>query len=148
MEIIKQKPTYGAFGASFNEKKEVLIVQLNAPDHPHIHDAWNLPGGVIVFGENPQETVVRELQEEIGVTPTILNERPVVRSWIKPDKSSQITILCYLVDIGNQNIKIDNMEIKAFQWLSVDAIDQLKSLPLTKSLIQESFKVYLAEKKL
>lgn len=46
----------------FNEQGDMLIVKPNYRDH------WLLPGGVIDDNESPRTAVIREIQEEIGLT--------------------------------------------------------------------------------
>lgn len=43
----------------------VLIAQ--RPEGKHMAGMWEFPGGKVESGETPEETVVRELREEIGV---------------------------------------------------------------------------------
>lgn len=61
-----RKPGAKAF-VIFNEKF-VMVQRDNKPEilNPN---KWNLPGGGIEEGENPKETLLRELQEEINITP-------------------------------------------------------------------------------
>lgn len=47
---------------------------------------WDLPGGVIEIGESPADGLVRELQEELGITVTVhglvtVNWLPAWRGW-------------------------------------------------------------------
>jgi len=37
---------------------------------------WELPGGGLDFGENPHDCLVRELQEEMGLEATFINDQP------------------------------------------------------------------------
>jgi mutator protein MutT len=48
------------------------------PDH------WDAIGGRLEDGESPREAVIREVQEEVGVTPTKLHLLDVVRE-VRPD---------------------------------------------------------------
>ena len=53
----------GAVGAIFNEKGQVLIVEhVFRTDFP-----WGLPGGWIKIGEDPADTVRREVAEELAL---------------------------------------------------------------------------------
>lgn len=41
------------------------------------YDKWVLPKGLVEEGEKPEETAVREVEEEVGVIGKIVNEEPV-----------------------------------------------------------------------
>ncbi|BCM65685.1 hypothetical protein EASAB2608_01019 [Streptomyces sp. EAS-AB2608] len=59
-----------------NEDSEVLIVK------PTYKDYWNLPGGAVdvEHGETPYDAVVREVREELGISPPI--GRLLVHAWV------------------------------------------------------------------
>lgn len=64
--IASQHPTVWAAGAALiNEKDEFLITE-RLP-HKGLPGVWELPGGKIEPGETPDQTVVRELNEELGI---------------------------------------------------------------------------------
>ena len=46
--------------------KRVLIAQ--RPEGKALAGLWEFPGGKIEAGERPEQTLIRELQEEIGIT--------------------------------------------------------------------------------
>jgi 8-oxo-dGTP diphosphatase len=46
--------------------KRVLIAQ--RPEGKTLAGLWEFPGGKVEPGERPEETLIRELQEEIGIT--------------------------------------------------------------------------------
>lgn len=76
----------------FNHDGEVLIV------NPTYKDYWNLPGGGIDIdqGETPHDAAVREVREELGITPPI--GRLLVHAWITiADKGAQAL---YIFDGG------------------------------------------------
>lgn len=47
-----------------------IFLGRRAPDRAFYPDVWDVPGGHCEPGETPEQTLARELREEIGVTPT------------------------------------------------------------------------------
>ena len=53
----------GSYGIIIKNKEIVLIKKANGP----YKDKLDLPGGTIEFCEKPEETLVREMREEVGI---------------------------------------------------------------------------------
>ena len=47
---------------------EILLSMRRAPGVVGLDQRWELPGGKIEFGETPEQAIVREIQEELGIT--------------------------------------------------------------------------------
>jgi 8-oxo-dGTP diphosphatase len=56
----------GAYAVTFDDKGRVLLCRLSADEVEA--GAWTLPGGGVEFGEHPDDAVLRELEEEAGLT--------------------------------------------------------------------------------
>lgn len=52
--------------ALINENDEVLLAQ--RPEGKRLAGKWEFPGGKVEAGESPEEALVRELHEELGIT--------------------------------------------------------------------------------
>ncbi|WP_433664064.1 NUDIX domain-containing protein [Nocardia sp. CA-128927] len=64
-------------GALFvDERDRVLLVE------PTYKDYWELPGGVVEANESPLAAVVREIDEELGLTVSM--GRLLVVDWVPP----------------------------------------------------------------
>ncbi|MBR3661530.1 MAG: NUDIX domain-containing protein [Bacilli bacterium] len=59
----KKYKQLGSYGLIINDDKILLIKKNGGPYDGKL----DLPGGTIEFGESPQETLKRELQEEVGI---------------------------------------------------------------------------------
>jgi len=91
---------------------------------------WTLPGGFLQFGETPEQGVLREIQEEVGVTGTV--ERFVgVRSKLGSRSRLHWTMLFYRVAIdGTPRPNPD--EIAEARFVTMD---QAASMLLDETMI-------------
>ena len=91
---------------------------------------WTLPGGFLQFGETPEQCVLREIQEEVGVTGTV--ERFVgVRSKLGSRSRLHWTMLFYRVAIdGTPRPNPD--EIAEARFVTMD---QAASMLLDETMI-------------
>lgn len=64
---------HAAVGAILFRDGKILLVEENCPGHPD-HGKWHFPAGWVELGENPFDSVVREVKEETGYdfTPSAL----------------------------------------------------------------------------
>lgn len=76
-----------------NKQGEIYITQRAAD--AHMAHKWEFPGGKIEAGESPEQAVIRELQEEVGITVTSLQPFDKLEYQF-PDR--QITLWFWLVD--------------------------------------------------
>jgi 8-oxo-dGTP diphosphatase len=86
-----------------HEVVAALIVQSNkillgqrASDRAFYPSVWDMFGGHVEAGEAHEETLVRELQEELGITPTEWRYLETL-SFRLPKTSEEITVHLYLV---------------------------------------------------
>lgn len=106
-------------GVVLDEHRRVLLLRND-------RDEWELPGGRIEIGETPQETVVREIGEEIGWTVTA---GPLLDAWLyriaQVDKYVfVVTYGCHLVAAGPPVLSDEHRGFGLF------AADELPGLPL------------------
>lgn len=119
----------------------------------HDHNAagqliFDLPGGRIEFAEDPRETVLREVQEELGIEVEI--ERFLgYWTFINQEKGYQLvalTFLCKLVTKNKTDIQFDfsqnpaiDERIDSAEWLNKEELtdrDHLNNSSLRKLLVE------------
>lgn len=76
-----------------NAEGEIYITQRAAD--AHMANKWEFPGGKIEEGESAEDAVVRELQEEVGITATSLQQFDKLEYQF-PDR--HITLWFWLID--------------------------------------------------
>ena len=125
-----------------------LVSYFAVVDHGHIllvdHKnacLWLPTGGHVEPGEHPRATVVREIQEELGLTPTHAIEAPlmVTIATTSARTAGHIDVLLWYVIHGDreQNLEFDQGEFNSINWYSFDAIPFQRSDPHMKRFIQK-----------
>jgi 8-oxo-dGTP diphosphatase len=86
-----------AVGIIRNPQNQIFITQRAAD--AHMANKWEFPGGKIESGETPEQALVRELQEEVGLPhcATLFDKL----EYQFPD--SHITLWFWLVESGKVN---------------------------------------------
>lgn len=69
MDKLTKVQRVSAYGLAVSQQR-VLLVRIG-DDNPRHSGQWMWPGGGIEHGEHPEQTVIRELAEETGLTVTV-----------------------------------------------------------------------------
>ncbi len=99
-------------GITRNEAGEVLMVK---PSRGYNKDSWTLPGGFLVYGESPEEAILRETAEEISVEPAI-SELVYVYSAIGEENSYQWLVFFFRVELPENGEIKPSHEIVETRW--------------------------------
>lgn len=98
----------------------VLIIQrgpkARAPGY------WGPLSGTIEVGETQQETVVREVKEEVG-----LEVRAVRKVWECLSDDSNFLLHWWLVEIASGEINIDPDEVSEARWVTIEEYFSLEN---------------------
>lgn len=94
----------------------LLLVQQRLPGKP-CAGQWEFPGGKVEKDESPRQALIRELDEELGVT--IKNIIPLTQ--IAHDyEHANVWLDVYLID--NFEDEVINRESQNLQWTSIEEI--------------------------
>lgn len=94
-----------------------------------------LPGGHIEEGENPENAVIRELKEELGIDTKDIN---FVCTLLH--KSEEFRKLNYFV-VNSWKGEIKNYEAESLLWIPLQELDKL-DLDVDKTAIKEYLRAY------
>lgn len=103
-------------GALLYSKSTKRFLLLQKSEGKHI-GTWGLIGGKNEQGENPWQGLVREIQEEIGFTPTIIKTIPLETFVSNDDAFHFHTYLCVVED---EFVPTLSNEHCAYAWATLD----------------------------
>ena len=148
------KTIIGVLGCPIRKNREgeieYFLTQRYAPQNPKYHLKWQQAGGGLEFGESPEETLVREFQEELGVTPEILFPFPIIRSSRRkyPNRHIHLILISYIVSIADQTPKNTDPdhETSDMGWFTYDAIQELENIEDNLFFINKIIRIIKSEK--
>ena len=114
MRLAHTRFTVTAGAVIFNDKREVLLLKHRF----RAGSGWGLPGGFMEQGEQPIDTLRRELREEIGLE---VDDVKVfaARSFKKP---KQVEVLFRAR--ANAEVKALTMEVERAEWFALDSLPE------------------------
>ncbi len=124
-------PRMAAGALFFDAGGRVLMVQ------PTYKDYWDIRGGYVEVGESPRQAAVREVREELGITPPMGSLLAV--DWAPNDAEGDKVL--YLFDGGQisqellASIVLQADELKSFEFLAPHEITERTIPRLAKRIL-------------
>lgn len=149
-----------AAGALIEREGKILLVQEYCPDHPD-HGKWHFPAGWVELGEDPFESVVREIKEETGYVfePThILGVYSMVRKELEgvfehtggyrtKEGFPHGFRIVFLGEIKGEQGKFAEDEISQTRWCDPDEIYAMDDATLRDRDVKQMVKDYFVGKR-
>lgn len=116
----------GATTLVFNDKKELLL-NLRTDTN-----TWGIPGGSMELYETIEETAIRELREEAGISAdelelvTILSGKEYYFEYPNGDKMCTVIVLFKVLNYTG-DIKVTDNESKQLKFFSLDNLPSMES---------------------
>jgi len=106
----------------------LLVAQRERP--PELAGLWELPGGKVASGESDTDALVRELQEELGITVTVGG-----RIGADVALGPAMTLRAYLVTVGSG--RPHPHDHRALRWVRADELDALAWVPADRGWVPD-----------
>ena len=118
--------TFGVRIIIKNGNKIALVLHIYANKN-----LWSLPGGSIKKYEKPEEAIIREVKEELGIEiePRYLDK--IVRNA----EYKRDTVYCFIAEVDENDLSPDNKEISEAKWFELNNLPSNLS-PFAKSLLR------------
>ncbi len=104
-KIFKPK-TYGSRALVLYNNQILLVKNINV-------NHWSLPGGKIDYPENPEQCVLRELKEELGLS--ISNTAFKLGEYISQQEGKKDTVYIFVINLENSKFK-KQWELEDARW--------------------------------
>ena len=102
------------------EKGKVLLTQRK--EGAHLAGLWEFPGGKVGEGEDPRDALVRELQEEIGVSATVAGILEV--TYFRYEEAQKaVLLLFYECSLAATSPAPSAIDVAAFRWARPGDLD-------------------------
>ena len=117
-------------GTAYIHRNGKILLAKRAATKRFLPGVFEAPGGHVEFGENPVQTIIRELQEELGVRVKV-GEPFHVFDYM--DGDSHVIEVCLLCELGEGEIfKLIPEEFSEVRWFAEAEASGLRN-PTTHS---------------
>lgn len=121
-----------------NNELNVLVIR-RSETAPHGALMWDLPGGLIHYGEDPTRAALRETVEETGI---VLDEARIL-AVTSAVAGLYVIKFTYYALVGVPQVRLSR-EHDRYKWVSLDEIEALK-IPQAYKVDAQRLKRLLAE---
>lgn len=115
-----------------NEEGKLLLLRADVVRHRISADEyWDIPGGRVQHGESERETLIREVQEELGDSYTVEHEKyvtTVISNHEIPTDAGPLAGLAlriWRMDVPNDLVPALSREHLAYEWVNKEIAAEL-----------------------
>lgn len=121
--------------AIIQHNDKILCVQRGENKLSYISKKYEFPGGKIELGESKEETIIREIKEELNMEISVIKEFITVNHQY-PD--FYLTMHSYICSCENNSVTLT--EHIDYKWLSIGEMEQLDwaaaDIPIVNKLVK------------
>jgi mutator protein MutT len=122
-----------------NDTGEILILQRSKTDDV-LPEYWDIPGGTLEDGEDPESGAIRETKEEAGIE--ITNPKLFFhRSNVDIEKNKQFVALIFWAKVSNPQIILNPEDHQNYAWIKPSDIGKYKTVEYLSDCIDTYLKL-------
>lgn len=119
-----------AVGILLNKNRQVFIAK--RPEHVHLGGYWEFPGGKVERGETVHQALQRELQEELGITPLVI--QPFLRLEHEyPERLVVLESFC----IDEYSGVAHGKENQPTKWVNIDELSSIRFPEVNQQIVEK-----------
>ena len=128
---MENKEHYHVVAAVVRDGDKYLCMQRCRSKYEYTSEHWEFPGGKLEPGETSQETLVREIREELKADIDI-QELLCTVEYDYP--AFHLSMDCFLCTLVSSSMTL--VEAEDAKWLSLQELDSVNWLPADQSILQ------------
>jgi len=113
--------------------EKILLVRGLGENEP-----FDLPGGHVHHDESPQVAIVREVQEELGVSITA-GDIFYSSQFFHPGPQKQTLMLVYKATIDDATVTFDHAELSEVMWVTEEELSDMTVYPVYRDTLTVYF---------
>ncbi|GIW61152.1 MAG: hydrolase [Patescibacteria group bacterium] len=141
---------FSAGGVVFRKKPSAILgkmaIEVLLGQHSQ-HRGWVFPKGLIgdiKKGELKEETAIREVKEETGITARILKELTPIEYWYEwQGEKRKKKVYYFLMEYVSGDTKDHDFEMANVEWVPIDKVENRLTFASDKKVWQEAKKLIL-----
>ncbi|MEU6644915.1 NUDIX hydrolase [Saccharomonospora sp. NPDC046836] len=100
---------------------------------------WSLPKGHIEDGETTEETAVREVKEETGITAHVLRPLGTIDYWFVAErKRVHKTVHHFLLEAGGGELSDEDVEVTEVAWVPLTELESKLAYADERKLVRKA----------
>jgi len=119
----------GSDAAIIRHNKILLVQQRTQSDY----GLWGLPGGHVEVAETPEQAVIREIKEELGVA---LKRYKLFRVYETTKSANTLTLNTFTGTLDGA-VKLNDDELLAYGWFSLESVEAMKDKLRVPNVLQQ-----------
>ena len=114
-------------------KRDNRILICQRPEGKSCGLLWEFPGGKIEYGETGEQCIIRDIQEELGITLRVIQKLTDV-IFEYPDKAVHLNFYITEIESGELTLKEHN----AYTWITQAEVSNYEFCPADSLMLEKT----------